>query len=41
VESLIELREKSARLVLEALTSDKIRNIVNEAQRVHLLMTGN
>jgi len=27
VESLTELREKSARLVLEALTSDKIRNI--------------
>jgi phosphoglycerate dehydrogenase-like enzyme len=30
VESLTELREKAARLVLEALTSDKIGNIVNE-----------
>ena len=30
VESLIEVREKAARLVLEALTGDRIRNIVNE-----------
>ena len=30
VESLTEVREKAARLVLEALTGDRIRNIVNE-----------
>ena len=41
VESLTEVREKCARLVLDALTGKKIRNIVNEPPEIHVLMTGN